>query len=134
MKSVTTELVSMLLPEEVRLHFQLSSIKEESHGIVLCLEELPELVPAEMSGMDHIVLDGFCNPIELLHYSIQDKPLYLKIYRRRWKVSETNKHYSNRYDLHPEGVKATHKFASFLKDEAGLTPDEYLRDFLDIKP
>jgi hypothetical protein len=86
-----------------------------------------------MHEMGNIVLDGFCNPVELLHYSIQDKPLYLKIYRRRWKESGSTQHYSNRYDLHPEGVKATHCFASFLKEEVGLTPDEYLRDFLETK-
>jgi hypothetical protein len=133
MNNVISQLVSMLLPEEISLHFQIVSIKEESHGIVLRLEELPELVPNSMFDLDDIVLDGFCNPVELLHYSIQDRPLYLKIYRRRWKQSGSEKHYSNRYDLHPEGVKATHRFASFLKDEVGLTPDEYLRDFLDIK-
>ena len=133
MNSVLSQLSLMLLPEDITLHFELSEIKEESHGIVLRLEEYPELVPSEMSGMDDIVLDGFCNPLELLHYSLQDRPLYLKIYRRRWKQSGSIKHYSNRYDLHPEGVKATHRFASFLKDEVGLTPDEYLCDFLDIK-
>ncbi|MDR2910559.1 MAG: hypothetical protein LBV47_04225 [Bacteroidales bacterium] len=69
------------------------------------------------------MLDGFCNPVELLHYSIQDKPLYFKIYRRRWKQSGTTRHYSNHYDLHPGGVKATHRFASFLKDEVGLTTE-----------
>jgi hypothetical protein len=83
--------------------------------------------------MENTVLDGFCNPVELLHYSIRDRPLYLKIYRRRRKESGSNKHYGNHYDLHPEGVKATHRFASFLKDEAGLAPDGYLRDFPDIK-
>jgi hypothetical protein len=45
MNDVLSELASMLLPEEIRLHFALSSIKEESHGIVLHLEEYAELVP-----------------------------------------------------------------------------------------
>ena len=134
MNTVLLQLASMLLPEEIVSHFEIVSIKEESHGIVLRLEEYAELIPSEMSEMDSVVLDGFCNPLELLHYSIQDRPLYLKIYRRRWKQPRIGKHYSNSYDLHPEGVKATHRFASFLKDEVGLTPDEYLRDFLDIKP
>ena len=53
--------------------------------------------------------------LELLHFSVKGKSLYLKLYRRRWKGSCNNQHYSNRYDFHPEGVKATHEFASFLK-------------------
>jgi hypothetical protein len=124
----------MLLPEEIRLHFEMTSLEEESHGIVLRLEEYAALLPTELKGVDNVVLDGFCNPIALLHYSIRDRPLYLNLYRRRRKESCSTKHFCNHYDLHPEGVKATHGFASFLKDEVGLTPDEYLRDFLDIKP
>jgi hypothetical protein len=46
----------------------------------------------------------------------------------------SNQHYSNRYDLHPEGVKATHEFASFLKGEIGCTPDEYVRFLVGTEP
>jgi hypothetical protein len=81
MNDVSSELASMLLPEEIRLHFSLSSIREEPHGIVLGLEEYAELVPSALDGVSNVVLDGFCNPVELLHYSIQDRPLYLRIYR-----------------------------------------------------
>ena len=85
------------------------------------------------------ILDGFCHPLELLHFSIKGKPLYLNLYRRRWKESSSNDHYSNHYDLHPKGVKATHEFASFLprtsyavqvKGEVGLTADQYVRFLL----
>lgn len=132
MDSLLKDLLSTLLPSEIHLHFELVSIKEEKDRIILRFEEYAELCPVELSGAPAVVLDGFCNPIELLNYAFRDKPTYLKIYRRRWKQSGSSKHYSNRYDLHPEGVKATHSFASFLKDEAGLTPDEYLRSFFDI--
>jgi len=67
--------------------------------------------------MPSVVLDGFCNPLELQTFPLNDKPVYFKIYRRRWKVSDDNKHHSNRYDLHPSGVKATFEFANFLKEE-----------------
>lgn len=132
MDSLLNALLSTLLPREIHLHFELVSIEEEKNRIVLRFEEYAELCPPELSAVSDVVLDGFCNPIELLNYAFRDKPTYLKIYRRRWKASGSNKHYSNRYDLHPEGVKATHSFASFLKDETGLTPDEYLRSFFDI--
>jgi hypothetical protein len=120
-------LLQSMLPKEIYQHFELVSMKEELGRVEMVLEELPELLPAELAHASSIVLDGFCNPLELLHFSIKGKPLYLKLYRRRWKSSGSGHHYSNRYNFHPEGVKATHEFASFLKGEIGLTADEYVR-------
>lgn len=130
-QSLFQKLVSTLLPEDIYLHFELVSVQEYADRVEFVMEEYAGLIPPDMSGVADVVLNGFCNPVELLHGSYGDKPLYLKVYRRRWKSSGTNKAYSNSYDLHPEGVKATHKFASFLKDEVGLTPDEYVRSFFD---
>jgi hypothetical protein len=127
MEEILDSLVSSLLPTEIYQHFALVSITDHSYGVELRLEEYAELVPPLLVSPEHIVLDGFCNALELLHFSMKGKPLYLKLYRRRWKISGENKHYSNSYDLHPEGVKATHEFASFLKGEVGCTPDEYIR-------
>ena len=127
-------LLRSMLPETINLHFDMTSLTEHSHGYEMRLEELCELIPVDLPREDRVVLDGFCNPLELLHFSIQGKPLYLKILRRRWKASGSNMHYSNRYDLHPEGVKATHEFATFLKGEVGCTADEYVRFLLYTKP
>ena len=131
MSNLYRDLVSSLLPADILQHFSLVSITEKAHGIELRMEEYAELVPSELSGTLSVVLDGFCNPLELLHFSMKGKPLYLKLYRRRWKESGSTTHYSNVYDLHPEGVKATHEFASFLKGEVGCTADEYVRFLLD---
>jgi len=130
MENLFNSLVASLLPTVVHQHFAIASITEHSHGIEIRLDELPKLIPAPLAKTEDVVLDGFCNPLELLHFSIKGKPLYLKLYRRRWKLSKDDKHYSNSYDLHPEGVKATHEFASFLKGEARCTPDEYVRFLL----
>ena len=130
MSNLYHDLVSSLLPTDILQHFSLVSITEKAHGIELRMEEYAELVPSELSGALSVVLDGFCNPLELLHFSMKGKPLYLKLYRRRWKESGSTTHYSNVYDLHPEGVKATHEFASFLKGEVGCTADEYVRFLL----
>ena len=134
MSDLLQSLVNHLLPLEITQHFRVVSINEHSLGVEMILEELAEFIPSEMDINSPIVLDGFCNPLELLHFSMKGKPLYLKLYRRRWKVSKERKHYSNTYDLHPEGVKATHEFASFLKGEAGCTPDEYVRFLLGTEP
>jgi hypothetical protein len=127
-------LLQSMLPQEIYLHFELKSLSEKKHGYEMVLEESAELVPSELVHSPSIVLDGFCNPLELLHFSIKGKPLYLRLFRRRWKESGSSKHYSNRYSLHPEGVKATHEFASFLKGEAGCTADEYVRFLLHSEP
>jgi hypothetical protein len=117
--------VKNMLPTEIYLHFEMVSLTEASHGYEMRLDEYAELLPSAMCGKSSVVLDGFCHPIELLHFSIKGKPLYLKLYRRRWKESCSDQHYSNHYDLHPEGVKTTHEFASFLKGEVGCTADGY---------
>jgi hypothetical protein len=129
MDKLLQSLVSTLLPEEISLHFELVSVIEHPDRIELRMEEYAELVPENMADSSHVVLDGFCNPVELLNYPLRDKPTYLKIYRRRWKASGSNEHYSNTYDLHPEGVKATHSFATFLKETVGYTPEQYIHDF-----
>ena len=130
MEKIFADLVSSLLPIEIYQHFALVSIAEHPHGIEIRLEEYAELLPPTLANKDNIVLDGYCNPLELLHFSMKGKPLYLRLYRRKWKVSGATAHYSNSYNFHPEGVKATHEFATFLKGEAGCTPDEYIRFLL----
>ena len=127
-------LLESMLPQEIYLHFEMSSLSEASHGFEMVLEESAELVPAELFHTPNAVLDGFCNPLELLHFTIKGKPLYLKLYRRRWKEPGSNKHYSNSYNLHPKGVKTTHEFAAFLKGEVGCTADEYVGFLLGTEP
>jgi hypothetical protein len=134
MDQLLHNLVSSLLPTEIYQHFALISLTDKIHGIEMRLEEYAELVPPEMADKSTVVLDGFCNPLELLHFSMKGKPLYLRLYRRRWKESKSDIHYSNTYNLHPEGVKATHEFAAFLKGEVGCTPDEYIGFLLGIEP
>jgi hypothetical protein len=114
MEHILQSLVSSLLPQAIYQHFAFVSISEQAYGVAIRLEEYAELIPPALENKDNIVLDGFCNPLELLHFSMKGKPLYLKLHRRRWKISGEHTHYSNSYDLHPEGVKATHEFASFL--------------------
>ena len=116
----------VLFPIEISNHFEVKDVKDLSDRVEIRLEEYPELVPTEMTQQGTIVLDGFCNPIELQTFMIKGKATFLKIYRRRWKYQGQDKHYSNTYQLNPEGVKATNEFASFLKDNTGLTPDQYL--------
>ena len=81
------KLLSSMLPEDIYLHFEFVSITEHHDCYEMRLDEYAELVPSAMEGIRDVVLDGFCNPLELLHFSIKGKPVYLKLYRRRWKSS-----------------------------------------------
>ncbi len=103
-----------ILPEDVEAVFRLEDILDEVDATVFVLQEKQELIPQELSGKE-VVLDGFCNPIELLHYPIKGKKLYLRLYRRRWKEKGKTTHYSNSYELHYPGMKATKLFGAFLK-------------------
>jgi hypothetical protein len=73
-------------------------------------------IPCELSDLDDIVFDGYCNPVEMLSHSFVCKPIYLKLYRRRYKRSGTDRHYSNEYDLCLKGVKMVPELGFFLKD------------------
>lgn len=124
-KSILQELFKVLFPEEISLYFDIKDVQEHNDRVCIRLEELPELVPDGLRDVTDVSLDGYCNPVELQSFPLKGKPVYLHVYRRRWKRKGDSTHYSNTYNLHPEGVKATSEFAAFLKDTFGYTPDEY---------
>ena len=126
--AIIKSLLSVFFPEEITQHFEVKGLTEKQSYIQIRFEELPELVPASMEGEQEVVLDGFCNPLELQSFPLKGKPVYLHLYRRRWKYKGETKHYSNSYNFHPEGVKATQELASFLKAAFGQTPDQYNSD------
>jgi hypothetical protein len=66
---------------------------------VIDMREKGDIIPMELSGYDDIVFDGYTNPIETLSHSFVCKPIWLKLYRRRYKRSNTDIHYSNAYDV-----------------------------------
>jgi hypothetical protein len=119
-----SNVLSVLVPESLSF-FRLVSVKEHASYIEFRLEDSADIIPVELQGSKNVVLDGFTNPVELQSFPLKGKPVYFRIYRRRWKESGSNQHYSHQYFLHPEGVKATHEFASFLKDEVRQTLGEY---------
>ena len=124
-REVLLSLFKVLFSEEITNHFEVAEVKEHKDRIEIKMEELRELVPPGLHSCNDIVLDGFCNPLELQSFPLKGKPVYLKLYRRRWKGRGSKVHFSNDYDLHPEGVKATREFAAFLKEAFGYTPGQY---------
>jgi len=108
------ELTKAVLPVEIGSIFNIENIIEATESTTFVLYEKPELIPQALEGKE-VVLDGFCNPLELQHFPVKGKTLYLRLYRRRWKEKGTTEHFSNTYDLHAPGVKATKDFGAFLK-------------------
>ena len=123
-QTLLSHVLSVLIPESLSA-FHLVSVKEHSDYIELRLEDSADLLPESLQSSTSVVLDGFTNPLELQSFPLKGKPVYFKIYRHRWKASGGSQPYSHQYDLHPEGVKATQEFASFLKDEVRQTLGEY---------
>ena len=114
-KELLFELSKVFFPLEVAENFEIAEIDFFKDYIIIRFNELPESVPSELSGVDGIIKDGFLNPLELQSFPAKGKPVYLKVYRRRWKVQGEQKLYWNNYDLKPLGIKATRRFAYFVK-------------------
>ena len=111
------DMSKMIVPEFILKDFEISSINEQKGCWVVELQEKEQRIPEALRGENDIVLDGFTHPIEVLSHSFSLKPVYLKIYRRRWKVSNTDQHYSNSYELTIKGIKMVPEFGIFLKEE-----------------
>ena len=125
MDSTLSNLLSVFFPEEISCHFEVSEVMEYKEYIEIVFKECKDLVPEHLKGSPDVVLDGYCNALQLQSFPLKGKGVYLKLYRRRWKRRGAKEHYSNTYDLHPEGVKATKEFAAFLKGSYGQSTDQY---------
>jgi hypothetical protein len=107
----------MLVPEYILSDFEIYGAKEYKERWVIEMREKEGRIPAELSGCCDVVFDGYCNPIEMLSHSFVCKPVCLRCYRRRYKRSNSELHYSNEYGLTLKGVKTVPEFGFFLKEE-----------------
>ena len=107
----------MLVPEYILENFDIYGANEYPDRWVIDLREKEERIPFELKKFEHVVCDGYCNPLEMLSHSFVCKPIYLKVYRRRYKISGQDKHYSNTYDLSLKGVRMVPELGLFLKEE-----------------
>jgi hypothetical protein len=107
----------MLVPISVLEDFDIYGADEYSDRWVIEMREKEDRIPKELEDQEELVFDGYCNAIEALSHSFSTKPVYLRVYRRRWKLPGTDKHYSNQYDFTLKGVKMVPELGFFLKDE-----------------
>jgi hypothetical protein len=109
------ELSRMMVPRDFLIYFEIFEIKEMPSEWQIILYEKENLVPAALSNKSNVVLDGFCNPLNVLSHCFTLKPVYLVMKRRRWKISNTDEHFSNEYKLTDDPSKLTPDMAGFLK-------------------
>lgn len=113
---------SLFMPEEIRLHFECVSIEEIGNQIYLVCHEKNDVehIPKEVLRIGKVVLDGFRNKVDIQTYPAQGKEVYLRLYRRKWKLKKAKegyeKSYSNSYSFTEEGIRSTKEFGAFLKE------------------
>jgi hypothetical protein len=110
-------LSKMLVPSWILEDFDIYDAKESVERWVIELREKEDRIPVELDSYSDVVFDGYCNPVETLSHSFVCKPVYLRVYRRRYKRSGSDRHYSNAYDLTLKGVKMVPELGLFLKEE-----------------
>jgi len=110
--------LKILVPEEYLRDFDPNSIENKPYEWIIELVEKEDRIPAVLLGKD-VVLDGYCNEIDILTHAFSLKKIYLRLIRRRWKERGGTKGYVNEYNLHIPGMKTTREFRDFLKEIGG---------------
>ena len=108
----------IFVPQEYLNDFEVNHIGEQPNEWLIELVEKEDRIPKELMGKE-VVLDGYCNSIDILTHAFSLKKIYLRLIRRRWKEKGGSKGYSNEYDLHIPGMKTTKEFGDFLKEIGG---------------
>lgn len=116
-ESLFSTVSQMLVPEHVLVHFEIWDAHEYKNRWVIEMREKEGLIPQELSDCEDVVFDGYCNPLETLSHSFVCKPIYLRLFRRRYKQSGKNEHFSNEYDVNLKGVRLVPEMGFFLKEE-----------------
>ena len=114
------KLEDLFVAERWQKNFDIRAIKEKSKEWNIFLEEKTANVPEAAKGRN-VIQKGFVNEVEIIHFPVWGKPLYLKFKRRRWRDKETHVDYLNQYEFHQEGMKLSQEFAEYLKK---ITRDE----------
>jgi hypothetical protein len=111
---LSKSLLGLMAPQEIIDKFELVRVTEQSECILLEFDELATSIPIELENK-LFTHEGFCNKLEMHTFPQKGKKCYLQIRRRKWKETSTGKIYSNQYDLHKDGMKATDDLGVFIK-------------------
>ena len=108
---------SILVPDYILKDFDIYGAQENKTCWIIEMREKAGRLPSSLSSYRDVVLDGYCKPIDMLSHSFACKPIYLRLYRRRYKRSTQDEHFSNSYDFTLKGVKMVPELGIFLKEE-----------------
>ena len=112
-------LAQLILPSEILSNFEVVRVEEESSLIRIYLDES---VRAEYKENPKIESKGFCDAVTIRDFPIRDKGVDLIVRRRKWYDRQTNRYFSDSYDLKAEGTRYSKEFAAFLKGVYGDDP------------
>jgi len=115
--SLFSTVSSMLVPSHILEYFDIWDAQEYKDRWVIEMREKEGNIPKELSDCEDVVFDGYCNSLEVLSHSFVCKPIYLRLYRRRYKRSNRDLHFSNEYDVTLKGVRMVPELGFFLKEE-----------------
>jgi hypothetical protein len=116
-ESLFSTVSTMLVPAHILEYFEIWDAHEYKDRWLISMREKEGFIPAALSEHDDIVFDGYSNPLETLSHSFVCKPVYLRLYRRRYKRSTSDEHFSNTYDVTLKGVRMVPELGLFLKEE-----------------
>jgi len=116
-ESMYATISSILVPDYILKDFDIYGANESEKRWVIEMREKEGLIPICLQPFSDVVFDGYCNPVDILSHSFACKPICLRLYRRRYKRSNRNEHYSNDYDFTLKGVKMVPELGFFLKEE-----------------
>jgi hypothetical protein len=106
----------MLVPDYILEDFDISGAEEKPSEWLIEMREKEDRIPLSLLGTDFI-FDGYCTPIDVRSHSFVCKPIFLRIYRRKYRLSGESRVYFNDYDLTLKGVKMVPELGLFLKTD-----------------
>ena len=108
-----TDLISLLLPEEIVEYFDIIRIEKPPEHFIIELDEKNN--PPKLDLGEKLISKGFYEPVTIQDFPLRGRACYLMVRKRRWTLESTGEIISNNWKLSAEGTRMTNEFAIFLK-------------------
>ena len=110
---LSKELLSLLLPELLVNHFEITDFKTENKDIHINFVENKTILKEETNRI--LVGNGFHDELTIQDFPLREKTVFLHIKRRRWRDKQTGEAVHRNWNLVAQGSRMTIDFAAFLK-------------------
>ncbi len=110
------EWLEMVIPKEHLEKFEVEEIIKTREEVLVKLKEDKGQKPIVRNN-GRLVLNGYDKSVEILTGSLNGRAVLVRYTCRKWLDPETKITYRNQYGFHPKGIKTSHEFADFLKEE-----------------